>query len=244
VGTQPDTLIPDPGNPQAWNRFSYVYNSPIVFNDPSGHAVACDAEVGHGCNGTGFGDATPSEILKSGHDDVDPDIIDRAIYNYALTHPEYNFQQDSGLEDTGMFLVANAIFLGDADYVSRKPSFWDRISESWDSLAYGTGLTFAAMIAGGGVDPNGHDTASISVHGNSLNSPKNTVLYQLVDRKTGEHLKFGITSQTSPLRRYSREFMEDKRVIYLFEGSRREMYELEESFILNNPRGRLQFGNH
>jgi len=34
---QPDTLVPDPLNPQAWNRFSYVYNNPASHVDPSGH---------------------------------------------------------------------------------------------------------------------------------------------------------------------------------------------------------------
>lgn len=34
---QPDTIIPNPANPQAFNRFSYVYNRPIVLSDPSGH---------------------------------------------------------------------------------------------------------------------------------------------------------------------------------------------------------------
>ena len=34
---QPDSLVPDPLNPQAWNRFSYCYNNPVTFNDPSGH---------------------------------------------------------------------------------------------------------------------------------------------------------------------------------------------------------------
>jgi RHS repeat-associated protein len=34
---QPDTLVPDPLNPQAWNRFSYCYNNPVSYVDPSGH---------------------------------------------------------------------------------------------------------------------------------------------------------------------------------------------------------------
>jgi hypothetical protein len=34
---QPDTLVPDPLNPQAWNRFSYCYNNPTSYVDPSGH---------------------------------------------------------------------------------------------------------------------------------------------------------------------------------------------------------------
>jgi hypothetical protein len=34
---QPDSIIPNPANPQAFNRFSYVYNRPTIFTDPSGH---------------------------------------------------------------------------------------------------------------------------------------------------------------------------------------------------------------
>jgi RHS repeat-associated protein len=35
--TQPDSLVADPLNPAAWNRFSYVYNAPTNYVDPSGH---------------------------------------------------------------------------------------------------------------------------------------------------------------------------------------------------------------
>jgi RHS repeat-associated protein len=34
---QPDSIIPNPANPQAYNRFSYVVGNPISFNDPGGH---------------------------------------------------------------------------------------------------------------------------------------------------------------------------------------------------------------
>ena len=33
----PDTIIPDPLNTQALNRYSYVYNSPASYTDPTGH---------------------------------------------------------------------------------------------------------------------------------------------------------------------------------------------------------------
>jgi RHS repeat-associated protein len=36
---QPDSIVPDPGNPMAWNRFAYVYNDPVNNVDPSGHFV-------------------------------------------------------------------------------------------------------------------------------------------------------------------------------------------------------------
>jgi hypothetical protein len=34
---QPDTIIPDLSNPQYLNRYSYVVNNPILYNDPDGH---------------------------------------------------------------------------------------------------------------------------------------------------------------------------------------------------------------
>ena len=33
----PDTIIPNPTNPQLFNRYSYAGNNPILYNDPDGH---------------------------------------------------------------------------------------------------------------------------------------------------------------------------------------------------------------
>ncbi len=34
---QPDTIVPEPGDPQALNRYSYVLNNPLRYTDPTGH---------------------------------------------------------------------------------------------------------------------------------------------------------------------------------------------------------------
>jgi hypothetical protein len=34
---QPDSIVPDPLSSQSWNRYAYVNNNIINFNDPSGH---------------------------------------------------------------------------------------------------------------------------------------------------------------------------------------------------------------
>jgi RHS repeat-associated protein len=36
-----DTIVPGAGNPQAWNRFSYTFNNPLKYTDPSGHCPWC-----------------------------------------------------------------------------------------------------------------------------------------------------------------------------------------------------------
>ena len=35
-----DTIVPDPSDPQAFNRYAYTLNNPIRYNDPSGHYVS------------------------------------------------------------------------------------------------------------------------------------------------------------------------------------------------------------
>jgi len=44
----PDTLVPEPGNPQSFNRYVYVLNSPMNYTDPSGHRPASGGDDGNG----------------------------------------------------------------------------------------------------------------------------------------------------------------------------------------------------
>ena len=38
----PDTIVPEPGNPQSYNRYSYTLNNPVKYVDPSGHCAQSD----------------------------------------------------------------------------------------------------------------------------------------------------------------------------------------------------------
>jgi RHS repeat-associated protein len=45
-----DTLVPGAGNPQAFNRYAFVFNNPLKYVDPSGHEP-CESGTGIDCQG-------------------------------------------------------------------------------------------------------------------------------------------------------------------------------------------------
>ena len=44
--TSPDTIVPKPDSPQAINRYSYGYNNPLKYDDPSGHCPRPPDDMG------------------------------------------------------------------------------------------------------------------------------------------------------------------------------------------------------
>jgi len=36
---QPDTIVPEPGSSQGYNRYSYTNNNPVKYTDSSGHCI-------------------------------------------------------------------------------------------------------------------------------------------------------------------------------------------------------------
>jgi RHS repeat-associated protein len=66
---QPDTIIPQPGNPQSLNRYSYVLNNALRFQDPSGYDPL---------------DATWAEAFRAAHGGRDPTDQDRRDRLFSL----------------------------------------------------------------------------------------------------------------------------------------------------------------
>jgi RHS repeat-associated protein len=66
----PDSIVLNFGNPQAWNRYSYVYNNPLNYTDPSGH---CGGGTGPGNLGAEILTTACRQLLKYREDIFFPD---------------------------------------------------------------------------------------------------------------------------------------------------------------------------
>jgi hypothetical protein len=66
---QPDSIIPDPYNPLAYDRYSYVYNKPVNATDPTGHTACWDEHaIDPGCKGyTPTGNGLVPKITSGGN---------------------------------------------------------------------------------------------------------------------------------------------------------------------------------
>ncbi|ODS37090.1 MAG: hypothetical protein A7316_02180 [Candidatus Altiarchaeales archaeon WOR_SM1_86-2] len=56
---QPDTIVPNPYDPQYLNRYSYVLNNPLIYIDPTGHEISCFGD----CNEDIMGNIIQSVIV-------------------------------------------------------------------------------------------------------------------------------------------------------------------------------------
>ena len=84
-----DTIVPGAANPQAFNRYSYVLNNPIRYNDPTGHMCSDpDDHWGNGCDGSGTPPpttplpTTPLPNPGSGDNDDDEDLAEELSLVY------------------------------------------------------------------------------------------------------------------------------------------------------------------
>jgi RHS repeat-associated protein len=124
----PDTMVPDPRNPQALNRYSYVNNNPMRYTDPTGHMEVIpgseDANAAFGAfDVTGYGfNSTPSEFespagssstgIGSGGDtasvEVSPAVEQQAYAAQIVTDPSAFVDYSGVSTEAQVAEIANA----------------------------------------------------------------------------------------------------------------------------------------
>jgi hypothetical protein len=95
----PDSIVPEPGNPQSLNRYSYVGNRPTVYVDPTGHAHVCGTDADGG--GCGEWSVYTHSIVENPLVVVDPELLERAQAVSAATKAEMQAGMAKASSETG-----------------------------------------------------------------------------------------------------------------------------------------------
>jgi RHS repeat-associated protein len=130
----PDTIVPDPGNPQAINRYSYALNNPLQYIDPSGHDPISDLI-------SGIAGWFNDEWKKAFSDEHNGAVPDEADYLFRL----FSMADASGL-DLGLEIPDEVGFKNQSSN-SGGDSFsgWDNLADyctPWADLSWITNLTY------------------------------------------------------------------------------------------------------
>jgi RHS repeat-associated protein len=190
---QPDSIVSNPLNPQTWNRYSYVNNSPVNFTDPSGHRCAPEDE----CD-TPHGDlpSTPHLGENGGSDDDPVELNDngnalKSVLDRLNMHKNWwnNYDITNQLSVTDlMVIILSAELKGVSDNEANETDFshaathwfWDRCRAAYANCSgptdnailnwMGDALQSAKGLFGGS-DPVNYDKGlAYSVAGSILGS--------------------------------------------------------------------------
>jgi len=180
---QPDPLIPEPGNPQALNRYAYVLNNPLRFTDPTGHAWASPDD----------GLTTPIGILDPNR--VRSEDERRLLFAWFDANPGYSLATDPVLSGETR---AQPLELGLTNsLLAMEYGFWQLARGDRSGLdTVGSGLLGAAVILGPGAGsgmPGGNQGPTTTVR------PRGGT-YLLKDPATGEVMRTGRTSDLASRR--------------------------------------------
>ncbi len=125
----PDSLIPDAGKPMAYNRYSYVYNNPATYTDPTGHFVVTLGSA------VGYFVASHTWSDSAFHQRLSTTILAAGIAVVAGPHAS------AAVIAAGTSLVINAALTGHIQGPEVRAAAFAAVSAQFaEEIGHGTGL--------------------------------------------------------------------------------------------------------
>ncbi|WP_420627690.1 hypothetical protein [Candidatus Leptofilum sp.] len=125
----PDSIVPNPANPQSYNRFSYAYNNPINYSDPSGHYAVCFQQ----------GRATDDEVTALSQ--ICQELADSGAFGASGVYEVFENTEDGAIEA----LEWLAMMLGEGGELYGVDEPFVLVGFSWGG---GAALEFAKLLDG------------------------------------------------------------------------------------------------
>ena len=176
--SQADSIVPDPGNPQAWDRYAYGLNNPVKYIDPTGN-ISCEKLGTEECDKNGnFVNNEPSPVVQY----IYGEMIKNADSNVTLFILALNFQSHlvtGGAAKIEAYAVwGSMVFSGSRwdhkddirkleDLAGRDQEFqevgaWKYHFDTWSNIHYGyigmaAGFSSEELLNGAGMEQIGSD---------------------------------------------------------------------------------------
>ena len=132
-----DTLVPEPGDPQSLNRFSYVNNNPLRYTDPTGHYLLLEDAAGELSAFALYWTAHTGYRILSGGSHF-RNYYERAYGNYYLSGMRTRLPPNPG----GAF---GSAVIGSATNAYRE--LWASPQGSWAAIALATDPFLVAGVS-------------------------------------------------------------------------------------------------
>ncbi|NSW46421.1 MAG: hypothetical protein HPY79_11465 [Bacteroidales bacterium] len=153
----PDNYVPAPHNPQAYNRYSYCLNNPLMYTDPSGEFIFTALLTPIGLTPVGM-------ILDAACWGGAIDLGIQGIQIAAGTRENINWAQVGGAAVTGavfggMGLLSPSFTVSSTSFMKNLPTYLGKAG--WAGLtgiaSSGAGMLATDIFEGGGIDYSGED---------------------------------------------------------------------------------------